>query len=154
MSDDGAHLGYGMEAALKGALGGEEPPTRLTVQDLRERIEAASDTPDGYDACGNACAKVLLHFMLRHPEAANLPASADYEWPKSADGETDWTATPTVVQEGVYDYLKRIEPETYHRHREHIFGELTGFMAGWAVNAARRCLELPPVPNPAILEIG
>lgn len=31
---------------------------------------------------------------------------------------------------------------------------LTGFMWGWAVNAARRCLELDSVPNPAILVIG
>lgn len=31
---------------------------------------------------------------------------------------------------------------------------MTGFMWGWAVNAARAILELPPVPNPAILETG
>jgi hypothetical protein len=31
---------------------------------------------------------------------------------------------------------------------------ITGFQWGWGVNAARRCVELPPVPNPAIVEIG
>lgn len=29
--------------------------------------------------------------------------------------------------------------------------DLTGFMWGWAVNAALRCMELPPRPNPAII---
>lgn len=31
--------------------------------------------------------------------------------------------------------------------------DLTGFMWGWAANAARYCVELPPAPNPAIMEI-
>lgn len=32
-------------------------------------------------------------------------------------------------------------------------GDLTVFQWGWAVNAARSILELPSVPNPAIVEL-
>lgn len=31
--------------------------------------------------------------------------------------------------------------------------DFTGFMVGWAENAARYCKQLPEKPNPAILEI-
>lgn len=30
--------------------------------------------------------------------------------------------------------------------------DLSGFMFGWAINAARRCVELPEIANPAIIE--
>jgi len=32
--------------------------------------------------------------------------------------------------------------------------ECSGFQFGWALNAVRAIVELPPVPNPAILTIG
>jgi hypothetical protein len=31
---------------------------------------------------------------------------------------------------------------------------ITGFQWGWGVNAARRLVELPPQPNPAIVDVG
>ena len=154
MSDDGADLGIGAESALKVVFGGEpqeEQVTRTPAQ-LRAIIEAASDEPKGYGDGANAAAKIVLGFLERHPECQYMPADSRHEWPKKADGSTDWDATPTVVEEGIYDAIKRLEPETYAKHREHIFGELTGFMWGWAVNAAKYCLDLPPVPNPAIVE--
>ena len=48
--------------------------------------------------------------------------------------------------------MKRVEPEWHAAHYD-VFGEMTGFMWGWGVNAARRCLDLLPVHNPAILTI-
>ena len=150
MSDDGADLGYGMEAALRGALGGEEPPHRMTVEEMREYILTAPDSPKSYDDGGRAIAKLVLGFMERHPDAAAMPADSDYEWPKKANGDPDWNATPNVVREGLYDYIKRMEPN-YGRA---VFEEMSGFQWGWGVNAARTVLGLHPVPNPAIITIG
>jgi len=154
MSDDGADLGYGMDAALRGALGGEEPPRRMTVDEMREHILSAPDKPESYDDCGRAVAKAVLDFLGRHPEAHAMPADSEHEWPKKPDGETDWNGTPTVRVEGLYDYMKRVEPEWYAAYRPGVFEGMTGFMWGWGVNAARRCLYLDPVPNPAIVTIG
>lgn len=145
MSDDGAHLGYGMEAALKGALGGEEPPKRMTTAETREYILSAPDLPTNYDDYGRAVAKLVLGFLERHPEASDMPADSEHDWSKFDGGDP-----PPLLREGLYDYIKRTEPG-YGRA---IFEEMTGFMWGWGVNAARRCLELPPVANPAIVTIG
>jgi FAD/FMN-containing dehydrogenase len=153
MTQDGAHLGYGMDAALRGALGGEEPKERLTVEKMRKQILSASDHPKSYDETGRACAKVILGFLERHPEASEMPADSEGEFGKFADGTPNWNDYH-VVREGLYEYIKRSEPALYEQHEEAIFGELTGFMWGWAVNAARRCLELPPVANPAIIEVN
>lgn len=150
MSDDGAHLGYGMEAALKGALGGEEPPKRMTTAEMREYILTAPIFPQDYDDAGRSVAKAVLLFLERHPEASDMPADSEPEWPVGADGTPDWTATPTIKVEGLYDYIKRTEPGW----GANAFDGMTGFMWGWGVNAARRCLELPPVANPAIVTVG
>jgi hypothetical protein len=150
VSDDGAHLGYGMEAALKGALGGEEPPKRMTAPEMRDYILSAPIFPQDYDDAGRAVAKAVLMFLERHPEASDMPAVSEHEWPKKADGSPDWEAQPTIIREGLYDYIKRTEPG----YGDAQFAGMTGFMWGWGVNAARRCLELPPVPNPAIVTIG
>ncbi len=153
MSDDGAHLGYGTEAALRGALGGEEPARRMTVTEMRAYIEAAPARPRSYDDAGRAAAKVILDFLERHPEASDLPADSDgaFDLDESGNIVPD---SYHMVREGLWDYLRRIEPDLYARHRKTVFAELTGFSWGWAVNAARRCLELTPVPNPAIVEFG
>lgn len=155
MSDDGADLGITADSALKVVLGGEpqEEQVTRTPAEMRAMIEAAPLDAGGYGGCANACARLVLGFMERHPETHRMPADSKHEWPTKADGSTDWNATPTVIEEGVYEAIKRLEPELYEQHREHIFGELTGFMWGWAVNAAKYCLDLPPVPNPAIVTI-
>jgi hypothetical protein len=154
MSDDGAHLGYGAEAAMRGALGDTETPKLMTTTEMREYIESAPETPDTYDDFGRLVAKYTLAFLDRHPEGSALSADSEYEWPGEAEGKPDWNATPTIKTEGLYDYMKRAEPEWFETARAAAFTEMTGFMWGWAVNAARRCLELPPVANPAIVTIG
>lgn len=155
MSDDGADMGIGAESALKVILGGqpEEEQVKRSPAELRAIIEATSDQPDSYDSTANAAAKIVLNFLERHPECALFPADSVREWPKKADGSTDYSVDPTITQEGVWDAIKRLEPETYEKHRERIFGQLTGFMWGWAVNAAKYCLDLPPVQNPAIISL-
>ncbi len=153
MSDDGADLGFGAEAGMKAVMGGEQPKKGMSPAEMRAYLEKAHD-PSSYDGCANVCARIVLGVLERHPEAQSLPADRDVEWPKKADGSMDWDAPPIVLREGVYEFIQRVEPETYATHKAAVFSELTGFMWGWAVNAARYALELPPVPNPAIVTIG
>ena len=151
MSQDGAHLGYGAEAAMRGVIGGEEPPKRMDVTEMREYIMAAPESAGNYDDCARIAAKVVLGVLDTHPQAVNMPADSKHEWPKKPDGSTDWDAEPTITELGLYEFIRDSVPDAYARLDD--LG-LTGFQWGWAVNAARRCCELPPVPNPAILEIG
>jgi hypothetical protein len=149
-TEDGAHLGYGMAAALSGAIGGDTPKKRMDVTEMREYIESAPDEPKDYDECGRVIAKLVLRFLERHPEASDMPAESAHEWPKKPDGSTDWDAKPTITRMGLFEYIEQAEPG----YGGDVFGDMTGFQWGWGVNAARRCLELPPVSNPAILTIG
>ena len=97
MTEDGAHLGYGMDAALRGALGGEEPPKRMTATEMRAYIESAPEHPDTYDDAGRAVARLVLEFLERHPEARTMPADSDHEWARLPNGETDWYSVPTIT---------------------------------------------------------
>lgn len=156
MSDDGADLGITAEDALSVVVGGEkqEDKKTRTPAELRAVIEAATDADlDSYGGCGNRAAGLVLEFMGRHPEAATMPADSEHDWPKRADGSTDWDATPTLKTMGVWEYMKQEEPDWFKAH-DNTWDELTGFLWGWAVNAARYCLALPPVPNPAIFTIS
>ena len=142
---DGAHEGISAEEAMRGAIGGEQPTTRLTSDQMRALLEGAPLTPDGYDDGANAAARLVLEFLERHPEALAMPSDSEYEW----HGED-----ATLKIEGLYEYMKRVEPDWFAAHHENIWNELTGFMWGWAVNAARYVLSAPPVPNPALVVIG
>jgi len=87
----------------------------------------------------------VLEFMERHPESHDMPADSKREWPHNAK--------PTIKTMGIDDYMKQTEPDWYKEH-ENVWEALTGFLWGWAVNAARYCLALPPVINPAIMTIN
>lgn len=54
-----------------------------------------------------------------------------------------------VLNVNLYDVVKQLHPEY-----QPLFDDLTGFMWGWAVNAARHILKLGAVPNPAIITVG
>lgn len=143
---DGAHLGVGAERALKTILGGEPQPApeeRQTAEQMRDEILATTVDPHTYGGTANYAAKLILEWLLADPLRAQGPAENVYD--NGPDGQMLWVDGHAVVKErGWYDLMKAdgIALDTL---------DLTGFMWGWAVNAARRCLELPPVPNPAII---
>jgi hypothetical protein len=62
-----------------------------------------------------------------------------------------WRAVKTDPEK--IDQLKRHDAYAYFSSDMKGL-DLTGFMAGWAVNAVRHMLGLAPGPNPAIVEIG
>lgn len=156
---DGAHLGVGAERALGTILGGEPQPAEAdqeTVIQMRDRLLAAPRCDDpaamaSYDACATSVAGEILRWALANPERyANTPAENELDYGPGGEAEFwknfDGGDPPPIKRLGLYETLKAegIPLDTLG---------ITGFQWGWAYNAARRCLELPPVPNPAIVSI-
>jgi len=156
MSADGAHLGVSAERALKTILGGEPEPTedeQMDADTFRQWIKTA-DRADDYGECARLCARYLLEYLTAHPDDMQLPLDATYDWNRlRAEKGDSFTANAQILakyrlSDGVWDRAAVAMPDL-----EELGHELTGFQAGWAFNAARRCLELPPAPNPALLEV-
>lgn len=143
---DGAHLGIDAHSAMKAAIAGEPTPPPITTQAMGERIMATTrETATDYGAAADYIAKLILLAFRADLELAKAPTERTYS--RRDDGTTDWS---TVVVPDLYDRLKdRLSPEDAE-----FIGGCTGFMWGWAVNAARAVMELPPVPNPAIITVG
>ncbi|MCL2393271.1 MAG: hypothetical protein FWC87_01180 [Acidimicrobiaceae bacterium] len=123
---DGAHLGVNAERALETVLGGAPQPAadeRQSVEDMRTWLLEAGP----YDEA------------TEYGEAARCAGGAILRWalenPERFASTEGHDLYDSLVAEGIR------------------FEGISGFMWGWAENAARRCLDLPPKPNPAIVEI-
>lgn len=132
--NDGAHLGVNAERALKTILGGAPPPSpeecespATMLQRLRALPAPTLDgpRPDYGEAC-DQLAGFMIRLLLADPKLAQLPLE------ERQGGPSFWKA---CEQAGLPDL------------------GYTGFQAGWAFNAARRCVELGPEKNPAVIEI-
>ena len=151
---DGANLGIGAERALKTILGGEPPETECeTVEQMKARILTAPITATSYDGTATACARLILEAWKAYPQLVEVPHETVYL--VGADGRMVWRDTEphdVVIVPGLHTTLKALyadRPEALE-----VLCGLTGFMWGWAINAALRCIDQPSVRNPAIVEIG
>jgi hypothetical protein len=123
---DGAHEGILPEDALHTILGRSAPPPeqRLSSPQMQRWIDAATEREDSYNDAPRRAARLVLEHLDAHPDDAALDLSGLYN---------------RIAQTGEGAPLRLLG--------------LSGFQWGWAVNAARYVRGLPPVPNPAILEI-
>jgi hypothetical protein len=144
---DGAHQGIRAERALGTILGGQEAPADdegMTPAQMRAHITA--EPGEGYDGAAQGLAGYLLRAVEAHPEMRTLPISGEWAWPNGLEGG------PVLATVGWSEFLKEHDPEGYRAAMDR-YGP-TGFMWGWAANAVRYCLDLPPAPNPALIEVG
>ena len=153
MSADGAHLGVSAERALETILGGKPSPSddeQMDAETFRNWIKTA-DREDSYGECARLCARYLLEYLTEHPEDVQLPLEATYDWDRAKAELGRWPESDEKARyrtaDGLWDRASAAEPRLKHMG-------LTGFMVGWAFNAARRCLEIPPAPNPALLTVA
>ena len=151
MSQDGADLGVGVERALGTVLGGKPQPSeeeKETVEQMRERILAAPIECASYDGTATACARLILQAWEKYPNVRDVPSENEYL--RGTDGKAvldPWVSTTKDLHSVLNGIYEKDEAAT------RVLGGLTGFMWGWAVNAARRCEGLGPVRNPAIVEL-
>ena len=144
-------MGVGAHAALKQILGGEpikeEDIVTKTLPEEMYTYLMTSHEPDviysmpreqGYTEMSRYAGKRILQLFEAHPEIARLPNSgrANYE-----NGERK------VIVKSVFDAIDEIEPEFLHGL------DLTGFMVGWGLNAAKIAFGKPPGSNAALLTI-
>ncbi len=135
---DGANLGITAEQALATILGGEpELPKddRMTPEQFAEWVRGcpdagSDDDPDSYSQGSRLMAKWMLQVMTDDPKR-------------------EWSLSSKMPANDVYKAAKVASP----REALWAFEGCTGFMVGWAFNAARSILTLPPVQNPAILTL-
>lgn len=146
---DGAHLGVSANRALDTILGGAPSPAedeQMGVAEFRDWITQPDQELD-YGECARRVARAILEFWMEDPKRATIPPEDVYE--EGPDGRIVFNAVGG---------LNLVTPGLYQMMKDHGIGldelGITGFQWGWAVNAARRCVELPPAPNPAILTIG
>lgn len=144
---DGAHLGVSAHRAIETILGGEPSPSpdeQMTVSEFRAWIMLPDQEPLDYSEAARREARIILGYFLADPTRASLPGDTVYDWEGDPDhGSKGMKREYATV--GLYDVMEADGVE----HED----GLSGFQWGWALNAARRCVELGPVPNPAIIDI-
>lgn len=155
-------MGVSADRAWETILGDAEQPTdeeRRTPDEMRAWVLSAP-TPDEFEArgpdvdysygeCARVVARVILEAYLADPSLATLPMDTDYDWDADPDRGAQGMKPEFVRQQSLSDVMR--ERGLY----EPIRGlGISGFQWGWAVNAARYCVEVEPQPNPAIITIG
>jgi hypothetical protein len=146
---DGAHLGVSAGRAIETIIGGADPPTedeQMSVGEFHAWLLQPDLEPLDYEECARRAAREILLYFLADPRRANAPGETEYDWDADPDHGSHGMKPEYVKALSVYEEMKEAGYD---------LGDLglTGFQWGWALNAARRCVELGPLPNPAILTV-
>ena len=147
MMVDGAHLGMNAQQALEAVLGGkqsteaEEAPMDDAAFAAYIRAEPQGEPADYAEAARHA-AHYLLRYLEAHPDQQYWPLSNQYDWDGIRANKVDFSdeaaRQPYLLHEGVWDHVETAYPAL------RTVG-LTGFMAGWAFNAARKVRGWSPL---------
>ena len=128
MLADGAHLNVDADRALETILGDKPSPTkdeRKSDTEFADWIRSAK-SPDGEELDYGETSRYIAKLYLMAME-------------NGCQGDEGWDVWPEILERWPGEAAK-VEGST-------------GFMHGWAFNAARKVLNMPPAPNPALLEI-
>ena len=152
---DGAHHGINAERALGTILGGEPQPEeskKMSPEQMLDRIREQSFDNLDYSGAARAYARLILEAYEAHPALQDHPTKTVYLRGQDGTLVTNGPGRPVCLQPDLYDVLKSLHAgDTV---KLDLMSGLTGFMVGWAHNAVRYALGLPPVQNPALLTIG
>ena len=141
---DGAHLGISARRALGTILGGSLQPAekeRKSKEEFASWIRSAPESiddingEDGYSEASRWLARKYLLVM------EGWFANPMYQ-------RRSWSPQPLSMSDAAWVDFKVKWPNDAEEA-----GLMTGFMHGWAFNAARHVLDIPPVGNPALLTL-
>lgn len=154
MSQDGADLGVDAGTALSAVFGGDQPSEKSHRSPDQMRAYLMEQTgPSDYGGTAAYVGKLIFEALLEDPHRATYPMNTEYDWDAihaTPDYDVETMRAHTITK-SLDDHLREEKPELM---AEIDALGITGFMWGWAVNAARYCVELQPQPNPAIVSIG
>jgi len=122
---DGAFLGIKARRALETIFGGKEPPSedeRMGDEEFEDWIRSAPLDFKDVDY-DEACRRLAKMYLILLEEGEEVSESQQ-----------------------LWEAFKRKFPK-----QAKVAGGMTGFMHGWAINAARKIVGLAPAPNPALL---
>lgn len=155
---DGAHLQVSPSAAMRKIVGNDpiSEDAVQTKQEFERSIRNATvnwkdrEVPDGegYDMCSRYIARGILEMYEAFPDTRNL--SDIPKFLQDANGDITWE-NPISLTVTLSDVYRKLYEGTSYREA---YSESSGFMWGWAVNAARSILDLGPLPNPAIIDFA
>ncbi len=137
---DGAHYGVEAGKALSVVLSNEPPDPNdcKSVEEMYDEIMAAhwpgAVADLDYSAHANCVAKLILDWINEDTSRAADPPADVYVEGENQPSEIGWCYR--MIGGG--------------RFPGDLCPNPNDFSWGWSVNAARRCLELPPVPNPGV----
>lgn len=160
---DGAHLGIGAKTALGKIIGGKEIPEDSVMSEAEfeahiRGIDYSDVTVLTYDTSATAIAKMVLDALEKYPVLQTVPTEKVYLRDEdgavlSPDKDENYGFQKMIpISADLYAVLKLLYGA--NSIEVEILKDSTGFMWGWAVNAARSILGLGPVPNPAIIEVS
>lgn len=150
---DGAHLNIGAERAMKTIVDGKEQPPAMTDEEFEAMVRNAPISGElSYESASSAAARIVLEAYEEYPQLRELSDECVYL--RDSNGNIEWGnegGKMIHLNVTLYDVIKKLHKEgTAERD---VLVDLTGFMWGWAMNAARKILGLGPVPNPAMWTI-
>jgi len=167
---DGANMGVRAGRALKTILGDEPVPTegellkadefefmirsRPLPPDIKTEIwdDPKLDDDERYSYAAECIAHAFLVLADEDPEILTrqlyYPTEAPKAWTQEEWDKHGLAGAPRSLDDGVWEALTKRWPEYDDK-----IGGATGFMVGWAFNAARKIKNLNSTPNPAIIEI-
>lgn len=165
---DGASIGVRAGRALGTILGGKEPPPmpntveerQAALQDLEKLIRTRPLPGDGLpvwkrdpkavgdDAYSFAAECVAHCFLVLADDDPKILDTDTVYGPDNTDHKEMWGRL-AGKDRASWEALKAKWPGA-----DDWFGGTTGFMVGWAFNAARSIKGYGPVGNPAIITIG
>jgi hypothetical protein len=156
---DGANLGITAGRALDTVIGGEPQPTeeeQATSEQVRERVMQAPNPCEGKpiheraidkDAYSLAADAIAKAFLLAEAEKPGILECELYYSKENTDHDVLW-GKPQGAETAVWNYVKEKHPGF-----DDWIGGASGFMVGFAYNAALYVLGKPPKPNPAIVTV-
>lgn len=167
---DGAHMGVRAERTLQTILGDAEQPTeeeKQTPEQMYAWLKSAADasefeqgeaTAESYDEACRVTARAVLEHLEKHPEHMYHRPDGITESRHDQPPEDEIADDPREgwMQLSEDFWMRYTSPSLYDLMKDQgakIPEGLTGFMWGWACNAARYALKLGPFDNPALLEI-
>jgi hypothetical protein len=164
---DGANLGVSAGRALKTILGGDAPPEGaecVSMAELEQRIRSrplpgegtkpweADDKDDAYSVAAEIVAHAFLVLADEDPTLLTRQEFYTEDDFRHHEGE-DWWHGLVGKPKDASEVIWRAFTDRWPNGDEWV-GGATGFMVGWAFNAARSIKGEPPAPNPAILTVS